>query len=100
MIDDQPIWKNYPWTGQNHIWNLIQTIPWIKGSVNIVEARRMNSTLNAGLSQWQLGDYILHLVDMDVQEKINQAKNVLENFPLDGTYIPTKKFNHQNGETI
>lgn len=89
LIDDAETWLAYPWLWQNHIWNLIQTEPWIENAVRIVPARMMNSTHQPGLSQWQLGDWIIHFLDMPIEEKIRLAKQYLP-FVGDGTFIPPK----------
>lgn len=89
LIQDADIWTQYPWLWQNHLWNLMCKEPWIKASVNIVEANRMNSTLQQCPSAFQLGDFILHLLDMTIEQKIEKAKMMLP-FVGDGSYYPPK----------
>lgn len=87
LIKDEKIWLKYPWKWQNHLWNLICTEEHVRRSINIVPARRMNSTPHPGLSQWQLGDWICHLLDMPDEEKIKMAPKYLQ-FPDNGTFFP------------
>lgn len=87
--DDAHIWKNYPWLWQNHLWNLICTEERAKEAVTIVPARTMNSTPHPGTSQWQLGDWICHLVDIEAVQKVELAKWILNIAgKCDGTFYP------------
>lgn len=89
LIRAAEIWLKYPWFWQNHLWNLICKNQTIRSSVDIVEARVMNSTIQPGLSQWQIGDFILHLLNMPTRSKINNAKKYLP-YAGDGSYYPTQ----------
>lgn len=99
LIHDAPIWLEYPWLWQNHLWNLIQADRYIRRSVKIVEARVMNSTHQPvdstgrripGPSSWQLGDWVIHFLDMPLESKIKAAMAYLP-FVGDGTFVPTKE---------
>lgn len=73
LIEEAPVWKDYPWLWQAHLWDLMQVHP----IVNLVAAREMNSTWREGLSKWQLGDWILHALDADISKKIDIIKAYL-----------------------
>ena len=89
LIDDAPIWLKYPWLWQNHLWNLMRTQPHISRSVKIVPSRVMNATHQPGFSRWQLGDWVIHFLDMKNEDKIALARAYL---PLigngDATFYP------------
>lgn len=100
LIKSAQIWMSYPWLWQNHLWNLIQAEERTKRAIRIVEAREMSSTFqpfiidaqnNAvrlpGSSSWQLGDWILHAVDMPPDQRVQVIKWGLQ-YVGDGTYIP------------
>jgi hypothetical protein len=87
LVNDREIWLRYPWLWQNHLWNLIQTEDWVREAVQIVPARVMNSTHQPGLSRWQLGDFIIHFLDMPIEEKIRWA-TFYRQFVGDATFIP------------
>lgn len=90
LIDDEPIWSQYPWLWQNHIWNLMQRETIIDHAVDIREAREMNACLQGGLGQWQLGDWILHLLNFPNAKKVEYAKDYLR-LAGNGCYYPKGK---------
>jgi len=81
FIDDFPIWQQYQWRQQQHLWNMIQIDPWVRSTVRIVEAEVMNQHPN----HWQLGDYILHMYSLSIPEKIAIAEKMTVLFP---DYLP------------
>ena len=104
LIDSSEVWLKYPWLWQNQLWNLMQEPKsQIKNCVRIVEAREMNSTFQPsigiqngdriehkripGPSSWQLGDWILHALDMPLQQRIEIIKWGLQ-FVGDGSWKP------------
>lgn len=97
---DQEIWLKYKWLWQMHLWNLIQTEAFIRNKIRIIEARDMNSTFQPftvdsngncfrtiGPSSWQLGDWILHALDMTPEMRIQVIKWGL-GFVGDGSWRP------------
>lgn len=84
IIADIDTWMRYKWMWQTALWNMIQTIPWVKASVQIVEARRMGSTLQQTLSAWQIGDFLVHLLDMPMEKRIELSKQLI---PMSGDPI-------------
>src|ERR1700761_446258 len=85
LIADAPIWLKYPWLWQNHLWNLMQQHLGINMMVNVRECRELQSTHRDGASKWQLGDFIIHLLDCDNETKKKLIKMYLP-FAGDGTY--------------
>jgi hypothetical protein len=77
VINDFDVWKQYPWRWQTHLWNLIQEDKVINQLVRIVSAK----TMNQHPSHWQLGDWIVHFYNMSLDEKLANAKNMMELFP-------------------
>lgn len=99
LIKDAAIWKKYPWLWQNHLWNLMQDkrYAW---AVKLIDAREMNSTYQPflthpngqtqripGPSSWQIGDWILHALDMPLEMRIQVIKWGLT-MAGDGTFYP------------
>lgn len=107
LIEDAPIWLKYPWLWQAHLWDLIQGQ--YKPIVRIVEARTMNSTFQPaitvngqiqripGPSSWQLGDWILHALDMPHEMRLAVIKWGLQ-FVGDGLYgaLPPELISKKN----
>ena len=91
LIEDEKIWVKYKWTVQTHFWNLMQTDAETRAAVVLVPARVMNSTGQTGapLSRWQLGDFVLHLLDMPLAERIETARAIigLTGPQFDGTLL-------------
>lgn len=102
LIRDKDIWLKYKWLWQMHLWNLIQETHGPKDSqaIRIIEARDMNSTFQPftvdstsncfrtiGPSSWQLGDWILHALDMTPEMRIQVIKWGL-GFVGDGSWRP------------
>jgi hypothetical protein len=77
MINDFDVWKQYPWRMQTHLWNLMQEEKWVKDMVRLVPAKTMNQHPN----HWQLGDWIVHFYNMSLEDKLANAKNMLNLFP-------------------
>ena len=77
VINDFDVWKQYPWRWQTHLWNLIQEDKVINQLVRIVPAKVMNQHP----THWQLGDWIVHFYNMSLNEKLANAKNMMELFP-------------------
>lgn len=89
IMMDVDIWIKYPWLHQTHLWNLIQMEQWIKTSVFLADTRRLNSTPFIGASNWQVGDWLVHLLSMPVGKKIELAKEYIKLAGnCDGTYYP------------
>jgi hypothetical protein len=90
LVADSPTWLEYPWLWQNHLWNLIQTEKPIRDSVEIVPSRKLNATHKPGESMWQLGDFILHVLE---EPEYAKQRIIREFLPLAGepTYYPKKK---------
>ena len=92
LILDEPIWIKYSWLWQHHIWNMIQEHPWAKKSISLVPAKQINATHQNGVGRWQLGDWAIHFLDFDIEDKIKLSKSYL---PLigkgDGTFYPLLK---------
>ena len=91
MIDDIDLWTQYCWYWQVHLWNLMCKEPFYKRNITVVEARRMNSSPMRGLSEYQLGDFIVHLFGFPIEKKIELAKHYL-NFAgdCDGSFDPRR----------
>jgi hypothetical protein len=82
IIDDAPIWLEYRWLWQAHLWDLIQLEPDMAACVRVAEPREVQSTAHGRDSNcYQLGDRILHILDMTNDEKVKVAKSYL---PLAG----------------
>jgi hypothetical protein len=77
FIADAPIWEQYCWRQQQHLWNIIQIDPWVKSTVRLVEPEVMNQHPD----KWQLGEYILHCYGMPLENKIKIARNMAFMFP-------------------
>ena len=77
MMNDFEVWKQYPWRQQAHLWNLIQEEKWVKDMVRLVPAK----TMNQHPTKWQLGDWIVHFYNMSIEDKVANAKNMLNLFP-------------------
>jgi hypothetical protein len=80
LLADEPVWAKLKWLVQTHLWNLLKTDAKTAQAVALVPARAMNSTAqpNAPLSRWQLGDFIIHFLDMPLEERIRTAKAIIE----------------------
>lgn len=101
MIESSEVWLKYSWLWQHHLWNLMQEPKsQIKNCVRLVEAKEMNSTFQPfvldqnkqcfrtiGPSSWQLGDWILHALDMPMEMRIQVIKWGL-GFVGDGSWRP------------
>lgn len=85
LIVDEPIWKSYEWGWQTHLWNLIREDSDLRESIRLAHPKEMNATHQGGESRWQLGDFIVHLMDMPMVERIRLAKSYLA-LAGDGTY--------------
>lgn len=83
LIRDSRTWLDYPWLWQAHLWDLMRGE--LRYHVGIVEARQMNSTWKLGLSQWQLGDWIFHALDLPKETKVEVLKTYVQ-YAGDGTY--------------
>ena len=81
FIADYPLWKEYCWRQQQHLWNMIQMDPWVRSTVRIVEAQVMNQHPD----NWQLGEYIIHFYGMEIEKKVNHARSLSLLFP---NYLP------------
>lgn len=89
LIQDVDLWMTYCWYWQIHIWNLRCEEEFFEKHINIVEARAMNSTLIKGESEFQCGDFILHLLGMPNENKIALAKTYLKLAgKCDGSFDP------------
>ena len=77
MMNDFDVWKQYPWRQQTHLWNLMQEEKWVKDMVRLVPAK----TMNQHPTKWQLGDWIVHFYNMSLEDKLANAKNMLNLFP-------------------
>ena len=77
LIEDFEIWKKYPWRLQAHIWNLMVEEPEWSSCIRLVEPEVMN----AHPSRWQLGNWVMHIFDMSIEEKIKQATTIAEHWP-------------------
>ena len=81
FIADEPLWRQYCWRQQQHLWNMIQLDPWVKSTVRIVEAEVMNQHPD----HWQLGEFIVHFYGMEIEKKVNHARTLSFMFP---NYLP------------
>ena len=77
MMNDFDVWKQYPWRQQAHLWNLMQEEKWVRDMVRLVPAK----TMNQHPTKWQLGDWIVHFYNMSIEDKVANAKNMLNLFP-------------------
>jgi hypothetical protein len=77
MMNDFEVWKQYPWRQQAHLWNLMQEEKWVKDMVRLVPAK----TMNQHPTKWQLGDWIVHFYNMSIEDKVANAKNLLNLWP-------------------
>lgn len=77
LIDDFEIWKHYPWRLQTHLWNLIQEDSGVAKLIRLVEPPVMNQHA----SRWQLGDWVVHMYDMPIDDKVKQARIFAEKWP-------------------
>ena len=78
LINDFPVWRNYPWRTQAHLWNIKQEEPEVGSIMRLVEPEVMNQHP----SKWQLGNWIIHMYNMDIKSKVTQAmaiNNVITN---------------------
>lgn len=78
LINDFPVWRNYPWRTQAHLWNIKQEEPKVGSIMRLVEPEVMNQHP----SKWQLGNWIIHMYNMDIKSKVAQAmaiNNVITN---------------------
>lgn len=88
IIDARDEWLKMPWLWQNWLWNALQTDLKIKSAVEILEARKMNSTHQNCPSRWQLGDWIIHFLDFSLDDKIKLANHYLK-FVGNGSFYPS-----------
>lgn len=107
LIEDEPIWIKYRWIWQHHMWNLMQKNAEIANCVRVVEARVMNSTFQPfvvggdkltrmpGPSSWQIGDWILHALDLPYEMRMQVIKWGL-GFVGDGSWIPKENVDAQD----
>lgn len=77
MMNDFDVWKQYPWRQQTHLWNLMQEEKWVRDMVRLVPAK----TMNQHPTKWQLGDWIVHFYNMSIEDKVANARNMLNLFP-------------------
>lgn len=77
LIDDFPIWSKYQWRLQMHLWNLLQEEPGVKELITVVEPEIMNQHP----TKWQLGNWIIHMYNMSIDDKINQAREIMIGWP-------------------
>ena len=77
LINDFDVWKQYPWRWQPYLWNLMQEEKWVRDMVRMVPAKTMNQHPN----HWHLGDWIVHFYNMSIEDKLANAKNMLNLFP-------------------
>lgn len=77
LLLEETIWKGYRWGVQQHIWNLIQTDKATREAISLVPARTMNSTMQVCPSRWQLGDFICHLLDMPLANRVSLAEQII-----------------------
>lgn len=77
LIADFDIWMQYPWRMQTHTWNLIQEDPHIANTIRLVEPQVMNQHP----TKWQLGDFIMHMYNMEIKDKIALAEKMQAMFP-------------------
>lgn len=77
IMNDFDVWKQYPWRQQAHLWNLMQEEKWVRDMVRLVPAK----TMNQHPTKWQLGDWIVHFYNMSIEDKVANAKNMLNLFP-------------------
>jgi hypothetical protein len=88
IINEHDTWKNYPWTIQAHIWNMIQEDPIVRDAIRIVDAKVMNQHPK----DWQLGDWIVHFYGMPIPNKVMAATEFEKNF---GDGSATWKVKHE-----
>lgn len=86
LINDFEVWKSYPWRIQMHLWNLMQEEPQVRKLFRLVEP----SVMNQHPVNWQLGDWIIHLYNMPVVEKIKLAEGYFNKWP-DGKPVLKEK---------
>lgn len=99
LLRDAEIWIKYPWKWQNHLWNIFCREKMFSAHNFIIEEARFmgsthqpcleNGTRIPGPSSYQLGDWMLHLLDMSTDMKIQLTKQYLK-LVGDGTYFPAK----------
>lgn len=77
LIEDFPVWCEYPWRTQTHIWNLIQEDPSVKDLIDLVEPEIMNQHP----TKWQLGNWIVHFYNMELAQKLSLANEFQANWP-------------------
>jgi len=111
LIEDAPIWLEYPQLWQNHLWNLICG-GGFENHVRLVPARQMNATYQPmtirktgelhpdgspqatmvripGESSYALGDWVFHALDMNLHNKLIVIKWALQ-YVGDGSWFPDK----------
>jgi|FreactcultureFD7_1027221.scaffolds.fasta_scaffold01598_6 hypothetical protein len=80
IINEFDTWKNYPWSVQTHLWNMIQEDEIVRKAIRIVDAKVMNQHPK----DWQLGDWIVHFYGMPIPNKVQAATEFQKNWG-DGT---------------
>jgi len=78
MIKDFETWSAYQWLWQTHCWNLMQNEQRIADCVRLVHPKVMNATVFQSESAWQLGDFIVHFLGMEIADKIKFAKDYIK----------------------
>jgi hypothetical protein len=88
IIADEKTWSAYQWYVQTHVWNLFKTDDEVRRTILLVPARVLNSTAQQCPSRWQVGDFLIHLLAMPLQERVKVARMILDiAWPCDGTYL-------------
>ena len=77
LINDYPIWSKYPWRLQTHLWNLLQDDEQAQRLIKLVEP----DVMNQHPSRWQLGQWVVHMYNMSIEDKIKQALVFDQNWP-------------------
>lgn len=86
LIRDEPVWRDYAWKWQTHLWNLMQERPALTArTIRLADPHEMNATPYPGESLWQLGDPIVHFLSMSMERRVATAQAYLAKVG-DGTW--------------
>ena len=108
LIADYPIWRDYAWLHQSHLFNLLQLEQGIRDIVKLGESREMNASPGGdNCARWKYGTWLCHLLGCDENTKIPAARMMLKKCSSDGCYYPLtetfrriKRLSDRNMKTV
>ncbi len=87
MIADEPVWRDYAWIWQNHLWNVMQGEPDFAKKITLAMPRDMNASPGGdNEARWKCGDWLCHFLGHNEFTKIPIARLMLKKVSADGSY--------------